>query len=64
MLLISVDNIDSVTMERIMIEVTATEFQKILERRDGKTWRELFLPAIGIETSRQRPGPDRKNKDG
>jgi hypothetical protein len=51
-------------MERIMIEVSASEFEKLRDLRDGKTWRELLLPPLGIETKRQAPGPGRKPKEG
>jgi hypothetical protein len=51
-------------VERIVIEVNPEEFKRISELKDGRTWRELFLPALGIETKRQTPGPDRKGIGG
>ena len=46
-------------VERIAFEVSIEEFKKVQEKRGGRTWREFFLPAIGVETQRRRCGPPR-----
>jgi len=45
------------------MEVSDEEFERISKLRDGKTWRELFLPPLGIETKRHPTGPSRKRTE-
>ena len=49
-------------INRIIMEVSDQEFEKITELRAGKTWKELFLPPIGISARRRPPGPAKKSK--
>jgi len=41
-------------VERIVIEVNPEEFKRVEDLRGDKTWRELFLPPLGIETKRRQ----------
>jgi len=47
-------------MQRIIIEVSENEFDEITRIREGKTWRELMLPPLGIKTQRRKSGPQRR----
>ena len=39
--------------QSIMFEVSDAELDRILFLKDGKTWRELILEALGVQTERR-----------